>query len=218
MNKTGTILAFIVLGFIMFGGCGKSMAAAGRVPTALTNIGEHAEDIYDAIKAKDWAKSGQEFKMFAGDLKKVDAGVKGQVEKKKSLKSSVDSLGAAIKAKNRYTALEAANRITGIVLDMSDPYHPAVPVSVGRLDYYGRELEIQSAAKNLPKLKTTSDAAEKTWGSLRPDVMAHGGKSEAAKFDKLMEQLHKASTPAQYGKLATTILDEVDNLEKVFQK
>ena len=54
------------------------------------------------------------------------------------------------------------------------------------------------------------------WNALRPPLEAAGGVSEAERFDKLIAQVQAAQSPADFGKLATPVLNEVDNLEKVF--
>ncbi len=56
---------------------------------------------------------------------------------------------------------------------------------------------------------------EKTWNSLRPSVAAHDA-TEAKKFDALVEQVKSAKTPADYARVATPVLDEVDKLEGLF--
>ncbi len=52
---------------------------------------------------------------------------------------------------------------------------------------------------------------------MQAKVEANGGKKEAAAFEKLVVKTDASRAAADYGKLATPILDEVDNLEKVFE-
>lgn len=51
---------------------------------------------------------------------------------------------------------------------------------------------------------------------MKAKIEAKGGTKEAAVFDGLVVKTEAAKTPADYAKLAAPILDEVDNLEKVF--
>jgi hypothetical protein len=55
-----------------------------------------------------------------------------------------------------------------------------------------------------------------TWDSLRPSIQAHSA-TEAKTFEALVAQVESANKPADYARLATHVLNEVDNLEKLFQ-
>lgn len=56
-----------------------------------------------------------------------------------------------------------------------------------------------------------------TWNADKPKIEAKGAGKVAAKFESLVAQAEKAASVADYTKVATPILDEVDNLEKVFE-
>ena len=120
----------------------------------------------------------------------------------------------------REATLLVANQVTLIAADLVEPFNPQVPAAVTRLDFYGRELEIGVAAKDsagrLAGLKVTGDLLRQTWDKIQPAVKAKGGEAEAKKFSGLMTKLGAAKSVEDYGKLVTPILDEVDNLEKVF--
>ncbi len=114
--------------------------------------------------------------------------------------------------------MQEANQIMLIAANLTEPFHPKTPVDVTRLDFYGRELEIWSAAKDEAKLKTTADALQEIWKKVRPAVVGHNGKAVAKTFDGLVDKLTRAKSPEDFKAIATPILDEVDNLEKVFAK
>ena len=84
-----------------------------------------------------------------------------------------------------------------------------------KLDYYGRELEVWALANDVNKLQATAREMRQTWDALRPAVEAKSA-TEAKKFDALVAQVETAKTPAAYIRVATPVLDEVDNLEKLF--
>ena len=67
------------------------------------------------------------------------------------------------------------------------------------------------------KLKATAVDMRKTWDRLRATVVAHKGPAEAKQFDKLMAQVEAAKSSRDYGLAATTVLEAVDKLEKVFK-
>jgi hypothetical protein len=55
------------------------------------------------------------------------------------------------------------------------------------------------------------------WDALRPRLNTRGG-AQARKFESLVAQVEAAKAPAEYARLAKSVLDEVDNLEKVFHR
>ena len=62
--------------------------------------------------------------------------------------------------------------------------------------------------------KATARQMRRTWDSLRPTVATHA--TEAKKFDTLVGQVESAKAPADYTRVATLVLNEVDNLERLF--
>jgi hypothetical protein len=54
-----------------------------------------------------------------------------------------------------------------------------------------------------------------TWDALRPSIEAKNA-TEAKRFEVLVAQVEGARAPADYARVATPVLDEVDNLEKLF--
>ena len=72
--------------------------------------------------------------------------------------------------------------------------------------------------KDAKKLQSAADELVAVWDKVRPEIEAKGGTAQATVFGKLVGQLKLAKAANDYGKLATPILDEVDNLEKVYKK
>lgn len=189
-----------------------------NVPKPLEEVGHFSENVYDMAKLNDWGKASADLaslKQATGQLKtdartaKVDAA---------QLTASLAKVDNAVAKKNRAAAMEEANRITMIAANLTASFKPQVPTEVTLLDYYGRELEIWAEAKNPAKLKTTATEIRRTWDKLRPSVESHGGTGEVKKFSDLAARVEAAKTPDEYARLATPVLDEVDNLEKVFTK
>jgi hypothetical protein len=215
--STKRVILLVTFMVAMWGVAGITPAHAA-VPASLTQVGEYAEDIYDAAKTCNCKSAESKFNKLQGAVKHVKTDVADQEANKNKLDKAVATLGSAMKSKNKQAEMESANTITYIAAEMSRPYSPAVPVEVTELDYYGRELEIWSAAKNMTRLQQAASGAKTAWQTVRPQVISHGGSTHARKFDSLMSQLAKAQTPADYGRLATPILDQVDMLEQVFTK
>lgn len=211
-------LVFIVLAIATKSILSADAATKTKIPTAITDMESHAEDIYDTIYAKDWTKATSEYRWFQGGLHRLDTTVQGQQTAKNAIHMQVRALGTAIQQKKRHEGLLAANQTSLLATQMTAPYHPVVPIAIARLDYDGRELQIWAAANNIKKLRATAADIRKIWGQVRPQVLQHGGSTQAKRFDQLVARLGQAKNAADYARLATTILDEVDNLEGVFTK
>jgi hypothetical protein len=112
--------------------------------------------------------------------------------------------------------MREANQATFLVAEATTKYNLTVPVEIVKLDYYGREIEVLAMTKDQAKLKLTAQAIRQTWNAVKPKIEAKGASKEAAKFESIVAQTEKAASIADYAKVATPILDEVDNLEKVF--
>jgi hypothetical protein len=196
---------------------GQSPAAASRPrPSAIEDLGHYAEDAYDQAKLADWTKgraSVEALKAASRRLspaEKKDASLAGQLDR------AVTSLDMALTRRDKPAAMREANLLTRLDAELSRPFKPAVPADVTLLDFYGRELEIWSSARDAAKLRSTVADMATTWRGLRPQVVAKGGAAVASRFDSLVKQAQSASSVDTLARLATPILDEVDNLEKVF--
>jgi hypothetical protein len=196
----------------------QPLAAQGQAPPSLVDVGEFGENIYDLAKAKEWTKVEEKLKELTGAAKKLAGELKGSEPAQKRLAATIKALGTAVAAKDEQATKRGANQVTFIAADLMEPFKPAIPPAVTRLDYYGRELEIGVVAMDAAALKATGDAMRKAWAMLQPAVKAKGGNAEAKKFNDLMAQVAAARAVADYARVTQPILDEVDNLEKVFTK
>lgn len=191
---------------------------SGAVPTSLANAGEYGENIYDYVKANDWAKAGTKLASLKDAAKQIRTAVTNASAGEDKLDANIAALDKAVAAKDRQAAMREANQVTLDVADMTAPFKLPVPIEVTRLDYQGRELDVWAAAKDAGKLKSTADEMQQTWNALRPQIESHNGAAEAKKFGDLVARVEAAKTPDEYARLAKPVLDEVDNLEKVFKK
>jgi hypothetical protein len=185
------------------------------VPVSLANAGEWGENVYDYAKANDWKSADVKLAALKGAVKNVSTEVKSQSTAVNRLDTNVTALDRVVTAKDRQATMREANQVTLNVANMSTAYKLSVPVEVTKLDYYGRELEVWAQAKDANKLEATARDMRQTWDSLRPSIGTHSA-TEAKKFDALVSRVESAKTPADYARVATPVLDEVDNLEKLF--
>ncbi len=195
--------------------CAEPTKAA--TPPSIAEVGELGENVYDLAKDNDWTKAEAKLALLVKEAESLHAQVKDEKAKGK-LDKYLAALKTSVAAKDQPVTMQQANKVTKFAADLSAPFHPQIPVDVTMLDYYGRELEVWSAAKNDKKLKKAADSLETTWAKVRPSVKEHGGEKQATTFDGLVAKLKAATSAEQYKGVATPILDEVDNLEKVFTK
>jgi len=195
-----------------------SSPATPVVQAAIDDVGRYGESIYDMAKVSDWKQAASDLAWLKKAAGKLPAEVNGNGREQVQLDDTIQALDQAITEKNWGRATREANQITWIGADLAAPFKPLVPIEVTRLDYYGRQLEISSSQKDQARLKATAADMVIAWNALRPPLEAAGGVSEAERFGKLVAQVQAAQSPADFGKLATPVLDEVDNLEKVFTR
>src|SRR6266850_2519051 len=184
-------------------------------PTSLSNAGEYGENVYDYAKANDWKNADVKLRALRDAVKTVRTEAKKQSAAVDRLDVNVAILDRAVAAKDRPATMREANQVTVNVADMTAAYKLSVPVEVTKLDYYGRELEVWAQAQDANKLQATAREMRRTWDSLRPSIETHSA-AEAKKFDALVARVESAKTPADYERVATPVLNEVDNLEKLF--
>ena len=193
----------------------SAVTTQGSVPTSLANAGEYGENVYDYAKANDWKNANTKVAALKDAVKKVRTDAKNQSAAVDSLDAKAAALDRAVTAKDRQAAMREANQVTIEVADMTAAYKLTVPVEVTKLDYYGRELEVWAQAQDANKLQATAREMRRTWDSLRPTIAAKSA-TETKKFEALVAQVESAKTPADYTHVATLVLNEVDNLEKLF--
>jgi hypothetical protein len=184
-------------------------------PKSINDVGTYGEDLYDELKTgrpkrtKDLLDSLRE---AAKELPRDDR-LKPQ---RASVERAITALGKAMTTRNHAAALEAANQATLASAQMTASFSGPIPSGVLVLEYYGRELEIRSAKKDVAGLKRTAAALTTSWTTLKPTVEAKGGGTAAARADSLIAQINTAKSLSDYGKITPAFLDQVDVLEKVF--
>ena len=184
----------------------------------LEALSDTAEDIYDLAKVDKWNRIRKKL----NELKKYEQTIKLIRNEENDfysqrLTAKIEDLEKAISAKNRKDTMRFANNITLIEIAMFGQLKPRVPTNVMLLDYCGRELELLSEEKDIDKLSNLVIRMHLIWQDLIPLLFEKGDTKEIKKFAEIMRRLERAKTPEEYNHLAKMVLDEVDNLEKVFK-
>ncbi|MBV9385282.1 MAG: hypothetical protein JOZ78_02525 [Chroococcidiopsidaceae cyanobacterium CP_BM_ER_R8_30] len=192
---------------------------ASNVPISVTKVGEYGENIYDAAKANNWTQASDSLTLLKGAAHQLDG--ESRINKdpnKDQLDAAVRALEKSVPAKDQIATLRQANQVTLLAANLAKPFNPPIPVQINLLDYFGRQLEIGVAAKNMNQLKLTAANLAGTWNTLRSNVESHGGSAIAEKFDNLVNRVQRANSFNEYGHLATSVLNQVDQLETVFKQ
>ncbi len=142
---------------LIVGSAGAARSAAAE-PKSIGEVGELGENIYDCAKDKQWDKAAEKLSALKKEAESLVAEIKGAGDAKAELARRIAALDKSVPAKDQQTTLQEANQITLLAANLTDPFHPKTPTDITRLDFYGRELEIWSAAKDAAKLKSSTAA------------------------------------------------------------
>jgi hypothetical protein len=113
----------------------------------------------------------------------------------------------------------ASNAAFELVPAFFERYDSPVPATVIRLDYLNFAAKLQSLKGDGRALEAAVRSLERTWGRLRPSVVAARGERVARAFDKhvrAMRALVANREPAKTQREAQHGLDLVDALEHVY--
>jgi hypothetical protein len=180
-------------------------------------VAQHSEDLYDAARGNDWAAAAahlDSLKQAASDLP-VSGEASGGM--KSALKTQLTVLATAVADQDRVAAMRAANEVTRLAAELTNPYKPAVPTEVTLLDYSGRELELWGETGDFAKMDDATARLRRTWNAVRGSVEKQpGGAEAAARFEALVARAETPRAAGDYAAVATAILDEVDKLEQLF--
>ena len=215
---SGALIAVLVGAMTASVGAQADSSTARRpvVPKALVEAGEYGENLYDAAKASDWTGARRRLTALEAAVKQVTV-EKGTGGSEDSLEQNLVALKHSVAGRQRRETLRLANQITLNVANLTARYAPKIPVQVTRLDFYGRELEIWSEAGDADRLRATAEGMRREWENVRPSVEGRDF-AEARKFGALVTRVERARTPAADRRLAEAELEEVDNLEKAFER
>lgn len=194
----------------------NSINQSGAIPKTLIDMGEYSENIYDFTKAADWKNSEAKFNQLKSTAKRAHLDVKKENLDQSALDTTIDTLEKDIIARDRHASMREANQMTLIVINLTSSYPQSIPPEITKLDYYGRELEIWAAVNDIKKLHVIAQEMRRTWEGIRPLLEARGDITEAKKFENLIVQIEHAKSASDYSNLAKLVLEEVDNLENIF--
>lgn len=190
--------------------------ATKQVPSCLAAMSGEGAAIYGMARAQNWQQVGGRLKALREAAKRLPVEVKKDAVDEPQLLHVINDLDHAAAKQDRLTTMRLANEVTFIAARLSAPFELQVPVEVSMLDYFGRELEIWSTAKDKTKLALTANEIRDAWRQLRPLAQKHGGDTQVQVLDGLVGKIQVAQTPEAFGQLAVPFLTQVDRVEKLF--
>ena len=115
----------------------------------------------------------------------------------------------------------AANQISALMPEFYARFKDPIPSEVLQLDYLEREAQMRSAAGDQDSVPPAVNKLSSIWTTLRPNVIAAGGRRIAARFTRhvaAMRRLARGSDRQALEAEAGRGLELVDELEHQFQR
>jgi hypothetical protein len=235
-GTSGALVIVSLAGVLVVGGCSRreqaapianpsvstpaaapeGIPAAERPPDALVQIGELAEDIFDAARTSKWSNIPGAVQSLK-ESSSVLSSPRLKPDLTAQLRSRISDLERSAKARRRVQSMDFANSITRLVAELSAPYQTEIPYKIVLLDYYGRQLQLGLAASRPSTLKQATADLRQTWNSVEPSILRRGYVDDARRFTDIVVQLEGARHPTDFVAPVRAELAAVDRLEKIFK-
>jgi hypothetical protein len=198
-----------------------STPTTGKVPDSLVTIEAQAEDIIDFAPSGNWQKISSDVRTISDAWKTYqpeiqnDGATQDMID---SFNTALTHLQTAVSAQDKTGTMQASNDISGVVVDLFDLYHPAIPANVGRLDVLERQIVLDTASSNFTAVQEDLDKINQIWQKLKPSVLEHNGEETAKQFEASLSlqveslKTQHADALTQEAKNALEIVDALENL------
>jgi hypothetical protein len=230
LPAAASLLLFITVlagsGTVCLAGQAKPPAAVISAAPPTTYLGElevminNAEDVYEHAKANRWKHIGNKLNAIKkAEQSRLMTTNDINVNLLPRLIEATSELELAVAAQHRLDSMIFANRIMIICAKMAAPHNPRIPTNIAAIGYSARKLEILAESQfNEIKMSEIVYKIHLSWQPLIPQVIEHGGSKEIKKFAEIMKRLEGAKSAEEYARQASSILEEVNVLEQIFQK
>lgn len=204
---------------------GQHRTSSPELSPANANLNEleqligNARDIYEKTEANHWKHLDKKM----NSIVKIEQLLPSVTPEKdmsyyKNLMDVTSELERAIASQDRIVAMKSANKVMILGASLAEAHSSPVPINVAVIAYCGRKLEILSETENVLDLSDTVAKLHLSWQQLIPLVTAYGGLKEVKRFAEIMKRLESAKTPDEYGRLASSVVEEINIIEKIFKK
>jgi hypothetical protein len=207
---------------------GATMARAARAqqapkpPKTLVAIEEQAEDVIDRVPSKRWVRVAKDIAKIKATWAAYQARAKADgvpANVLDDLDSTLGRLSTAAKAKDGPDTLQAANDLSGALVEVFASYDLGHPIEIARLDIIGRQIGFDTAAGEPDAVAAQIDAARAQWGAIRDQVTAHSA-AVGAQVDATLDALTEANAARNTGLLKAetrVLLETVDAMESLYE-
>jgi hypothetical protein len=194
------------------------------LPEALTEVESSAEDIVDFALAE----NRRDVVLTAVRLRaSTNGAVAGALTRSGVPSAKIDQLEqranrlARLARRGSFVDVAlAANGISELMPDLYARFQNRVPALILALDYFDREAQLRSLARQPAKVALAVVGLDRAWPRVRPKVVAAGGIEEAAAYDSHLRAMKRLEPDARRGIQAEAVrgLELVDELEHVFTR
>ena len=203
---------------------GTASAGAARepVPAVLGDAESSAEDIVDYALEGDRAKAVEEARALRSNVDGPAAAALRRAGASPAEISNLKLRAARVARLADHGSLVAvalgANAVSGLMPQLYAHFRNPVPPLVLRLDYLDREAQLRSLAGQRRDVAAAIIGLRKTWPEVRPKVIAAGGATAAAAYDRHVTAMRRLAPGARGAIQAEAVrgLQLVDELEQVF--
>ena len=192
----------------------------GPVPETLDALEASAEDVIDLVPDKGWGQIARDVETmqatwteFRDQATTVDAGQADRVGQ------ALGKLSDAARIKAGPGTAQAANDVSGPIIELSAHYDLPRPVQIGRLDVLGRQIVLDSDRRDLAAAAAQVAEARVQWGDVKAGIIEHDGADVAARADGSLVEFDGAIERADAASLrssAVDFLEIVDAMERLF--
>lgn len=189
-------------------------------PKALDTLESHAEDAIDHAANREWSRVHQDVRATVSAWRALRPDLV-RAKLPASTLQAMDQRVAAFQRLDRASAMsplklqEQANAVTALVPDLQARYQTKVPAVVSRMDYLGRQVQLDNQAKDPQQARAHAKDLRAAWQGLRTraEQVAPGA---IRAIDRDVASITRQPTSQAASLAAKNLLDRVDDLEKGF--
>lgn len=213
---------FVIVGLFLISIPSQSVFARVATPVAFAQMEGYAEGIAETYKQPNWSTLSQTTAQLRKLWKATSPTLKADSKDVTAFDLEFYNLENAVRQRSSWKAAHSANALTFVLIDLQNNLLPAskVPVAVGKMDFWGREIALQAQVGQWNSTMAGVQQLNVLWKSLRAQVLMND-LPLTQKVDSSIEKLAKAvrlQATSNTLKYSALILERVDDLESNFEK